>query len=128
MDETMEKPILVATIPMDLTNSNDGQGHAWQRTAKDRKKIAAHLEGLSLKREPFEFPVRLVVTRILGPRQKQWDADSILRGSYKRLQDELVCQGWFHDDSTKYITACDGRQDATQRENGPAVKIEVYKA
>jgi len=128
MDGIMEKPILVETIPMDLTNSNDGQGHAWYRTAGLRKAIAVQLGKQGLQRKPFEFPVRLVVTRILGPRQKQWDADSILRGSYKALQDELVCQGWFHDDSTKYITACDGRQDATQRKNGPAVKIEVYKA
>lgn len=124
----MAQPILSVVIQMNMTNSNDGQGHAWQRTARDRKKIAADLAQQSLQRKPFEFPVRLVVTRILGPRQKQWDADSILRGSYKQLQDELVCQGWFHDDSTKYITAVDGRQDGSQRENGPAVKIEVFKA
>lgn len=128
VEVTMTQPILTAVVPLDLTNSNDGQGHAWYRTAALRKAIAVQLDKQGLRREPYDFPVRLVVTRILGPRQKQWDADSILRGSYKQLQDELVCQGWFHDDSTKYITAVDGRQDGSQRENGPAVKIEVYKA
>ncbi len=80
-----------------------------------------------LKRDPFKFPVKLTLTRILGPNQRLWDADSVLRGNAKQLVDSLVAVGWFHDDSMKYITQVIGAQDATQRENGPAVLIEVFK-
>jgi hypothetical protein len=77
---------------------------------------------------PFEFPVEVHVTRILGPRQSFWDSSSVLRGNYKEIEDSLVAVGWFHDDSTKYITNTAGFQDATQRENGPAVKIEIFRS
>lgn len=123
----MEEPILSVQIAYDMTNSNDGQGHAWYRTAALRKAIADQLARQGMHREPFEFPVRLRVTRILGPRQKLWDFDSILRGSYKQLQDSLVDAGWFYDDSPKYITEVLGRQDKNNRSEGPAVLIEVFK-
>lgn len=79
-----------------------------------------------LKRDPFEFPVKVTLTRILGPNQRLWDADSVLRGNAKQLIDSLVAIGWFYDDSMKYIVQVVGDQDATQRENGPAVLIEVF--
>ncbi len=79
-----------------------------------------------LKRDPFDFPVKITLTRILGPNQRLWDADSVLRGNAKQLIDSLVAVGWFHDDSMKYIVQVIGAQDATQRENGPAVSIEVF--
>lgn len=123
----MEEPILSVQIAYDMSNSNDGQGHAWYRTAAVRKAIADQLRRQGMQREPFEFPVRLRVTRILGPRQKLWDADSILRGSYKQLQDSLVDAGWFYDDSTKYITEVLGKQNKDNRSEGPAVLIEVFK-
>ncbi len=127
-ERVVDEPILTAIIPYDMTNNNDGQGHAWYRTAAARKAIEKQLRFMNYEREPFGFPVRLVVTRMLGARQKFWDADSVLRGSWKSLQDSLVAVGWFHDDSYKYIKAVDGRQDASQREKGAAVKVEVYKA
>tara|TARA_R110002110_G_scaffold116667_3_gene288278 strand:- start:393 stop:671 length:279 start_codon:yes stop_codon:yes gene_type:complete len=81
-----------------------------------------------LPREPFEFPVQIRLTRIIGPRQRLWDADSVLRGSAKQILDALVAIGWFHDDGPRWITSATGVQDASQRENGPAVMIEVFKA
>ena len=80
-----------------------------------------------MQREPFKFPVRVVLTRILGPKQRLWDADSVLRGSAKQLIDGLVDAGWFVDDGPKYITEMDGRQDKSNRTEGPAVLIEVFK-
>lgn len=115
-----------ATIPTKLSNSNDGQGKSWFRTSNFRKKYESLIRFKKLVRKPFRFPVRLVVTRILGPKERLWDADSIGRGSYKQLQDSLVACGWFKDDSTKWITQVDFRQDDTQRKNGPAVLIQVY--
>jgi hypothetical protein len=39
----------------------------------------------------------------------------------------LVSLGWFIDDGPKYITSIEWHQDDTQRDNGPAVLIEVFK-
>lgn len=123
----MDDPIYVATIPFDLSNNNDGQGRAWYRTAAVKKAITDQLARQEMHREPFEFPVRVVLTRILGPKQKLFDADSVLRGSSKQLFDALVDAGWFVDDGPKYITKVDGRQDKTKRSEGPAVLIEIFK-
>ena len=120
------KLILRETIKLNLTNGNDGQGRAWYRTASTRKAIEQQLKVQDLKRDPFDFPVKITLTRILGPNQRLWDADSVLRGNAKQLIDSLVAVGWFHDDSMKYIVQVVGDQDATQRENGPAVLIEVF--
>jgi len=120
------KLILRETIKLNLTNGNDGQGRAWYKTASTRKAIEQQLKVQDLKRDPFEFPVKVTLTRILGPNQRFWDADSVLRGNAKQLIDSLVAVGWFHDDSMKFITQVIGAQDATQRENGPAVLIEVF--
>jgi len=126
-EEKMDDPIYVATIPFDLSNNNDGQGRAWYRTAAVKKAITDQLARQGMHREPFEFPVRVVLTRILGPKQKLWDADSVLRGSSKQLFDGLVDAGWFVDDGPNYITEVDGRQDKTKRSEGPAVLIEIFK-
>ena len=126
-EEKMDDPIYVATIPFDLSNNNDGQGRAWYRTAAVKKAITDQLARQGMHREPFEFPVRVVLTRILGPKQKLWDADSVLRGSSKQLFDGLVDAGWFVDDGPNYITKVDGRQDKTKRSEGPAVLIEIFK-
>jgi len=72
--------------------------------------------------------VEIQLTRIIGPRHRLWDADSVLRGSAKQLIDSLVAIGWFHDDGPKWITSATGVQDASQRVNGPAVMVEVFKS
>ena len=116
-----------AVINLNLTNSNDGQGHAGYRTAAVKKAISAELVRKAMHRQPFDFPVRLKITRILGPKQRLFDYDSVLRGSAKQLIDCLTDAGWWHDDGPKFITSVIGDQDATQRKNGPAVLIEVFR-
>lgn len=120
-------PLFDTTIPLPLTNGNDGRGGAFWSSAKRRKEYETDLRLLRQEREPFDRPVRVVVTRVLGSRQRLWDADSVLRGSAKELVDALVAIGWFHDDGPKWIVECDGRQDATQRGNGPATRVQVFE-
>ena len=119
-------PIYTEILPIELTNGNDGQGGRWFKSANVRKKLEATLRWRRCARVPFAFPVEVRVTRILGKNQRMWDSSSVLRGNYKQLEDALVVLGWFHDDSTKYITHTAGFQDATQRDLGPAVKIEIF--
>jgi len=118
--------LLSATFAIELTNGNDGRGNKWFSSAKVRKQIETQLLAAGHEREPFDHPVRLVITRILGTGQRKWDADSILRGNSKELIDALVAIGWFVDDGPRWITRVDGEQDDTRRQDGPAVKLEVW--
>ena len=112
-------------IPFEMTNKNDGQGHHWGKTAQIRKMAEQQLRLLGFERTPFECPVRYVCTRVLGPRQKLWDNSSIGRGNWKQIEDALVNLGWFHDDSPKWITKVEFEQDATDRKNGPYIRLKI---
>lgn len=113
-------------IPIDLKNDNEGRSQHW-RKANDRK--AAYREILRPYRRRNTFPkgVTLEITRILGPRQRKWDSDSVLRGSAKELIDTLVELGWFEDDGPEFIASVVGKQIADFRHDGPAVWITVYR-
>jgi hypothetical protein len=112
-------------IPVVPSNNNSGRGNAFWRSAKERESIEWQLTAKGFRRKPYDKCVDVILTRILGPRQSLWDADSVLRGNAKELMDSLVALGWFHDDGPKYIRHCDGRQDATRRDLGPCWEIEV---
>ena len=115
-----------ATLPIELTNSNDGRGYSYHRTDKRRHTIEGTLRILGYQRAPFAFPVRLVITRILGKRQKLWDEDSILRGSAKELLDSLVAVGWLHDDGHPWVTMSLGRQEIPAKRGAPMTRVDVF--
>lgn len=121
-------------LPIKLTNANEGQSKSWYKAANTRKKYERLLRFLhyrrkanAIKPKPYPFPVVVRVTRILGAGERLWDSSSILRGSYKQLEDTLVCLNWFQDDSPRWIRQTIALQDATQRNKGPAVLIEILR-
>ena len=120
-------PLLVRSFPIELTNGNDGRGSKWFRSSEIRKRIESQLRALGEDREPFEFPVRLKLTRVLGHNQRLWDNDSILRGSAKELIDALVAVGWFHDDGPKFITEVRGAQEVPAERREPWTRATVWK-
>ena len=117
--------LLKILLPIELTNGNDGRGYAWQRSASRRKKLERILA--PLRRKPFEEPVVVRVTRILGKGQRLWDSSSVGRGNYKEIEDTLVALGWFHDDGPKWIKQTIFAQDDTRRGEGPGVEIIVER-
>jgi len=112
-------------LPIKLSNGNSGRGFKWYQSAR-RKKEYAKLIRLTCSIQTNEVPVRLVITRILGPRERLWDADSIGRGSAKELIDAMVECWWFYDDSPKWIHRVDYEQDANRRSEGPAVEVAIF--
>jgi hypothetical protein len=120
--------MIETTLPIELTNGNDGRGSRWYKTATTRKKIEQLLRAAGLQRTPFEFAVDVHLTRVLGKGQRLFDADSLLRGNSKELIDALVAVGWFYDDGPKYIKKVTADQDANQRDNGPCVIVRVTAA
>ena len=100
-----------AELPIELNNGNDGRGGRWFSSSRMRKQIEATLRATGHARtKPFDGTVTLMVTRILGPRQQKWDADSYQRGNLKELIDALVVLGWFVDDGPKFIEEVRFRQ------------------
>lgn len=111
-------------LAIELTNANDGRGHAFWRSAKRRKEIEEYLR-LAFPKMRLPTPCGLTVVRVLGKGQRLWDYDSGLRGNWKEIQDSMVACGWMPDDGPQHLTRCDFRQDATRRGDGPCVEIEV---
>jgi hypothetical protein len=117
-----------AIIQLKLTNANAGRGFSWHSKAQDRNEIETILRCDGHVRSPFDCPVVVHLTRILGNRQNYWDSESGLRGNSKELFDALVAIGWFHNDCYQWIKETRFFQDNTQRKNGPSILIEVFKA
>lgn len=94
-----------ARLPVVLTNGNDGRNKRWFSSAKLRTQIEfmLRLNG-HVRKEPFNEPIVLRITRVLARAQKLWDSDSLGRGNAKELVDSLVACKWFRDDSAAYIT------------------------
>lgn len=122
---TTTDALLDVTLPIELTNGNDGRGSKWFKSSNVRKKLEATLRTLGLVRTPFDRPVRLSVIRIIGKGQRLWDASSAGRGNWKELEDAMVVCGWFVDDGPKWIKSVSFYQDDTQRHVGPAVRVVV---
>ena len=117
-----------AQLPIELTNGNDGRGNRWFSSAKVRDQVERQLRLLGHVRTPFEMPVIVRVTRVLGKRQQLWDASSIGRGNWEEIEDALVVLGWFVDDGPKYITEVQWRQVAPKERKSPSVIVEVFEA
>jgi len=115
---------LTLTVP--LSNNNEGQTRHFTASLKWKRLYAKALAGH--KAAPPVYPQRITITRILGKGERLWDADSVLRGSAKQLIDALKDAGFMTDDSPRYITEVFGKQDASQRPAGPAIKIEFERA
>ena len=126
IDET-SITLFAEVLPIELTNGNDGRGSKWFSSARVRKKIEAQLRQLKLTREPFNSPVEVRVTRIVGANQRLWDSSSIGRGNWKEIEDAMVACGWFHDDSPKYIVETRFFQDDENRDQGPAIFVQIVE-
>lgn len=117
-----------ALLPIAITNDNDGRTKHYGVNKDRRIRYERKLRSLGHARQPFGQQTDVVVTRILGPNEKKLDQSSVLRGNYKEIEDALVWLGWWHDDSPPYIRFVLPDQDATQRDIGPAIRIDVYAA
>ena len=117
----------IAELPIELTNGNDGRGSKWFRSSVVRKKIEKILRAEKLVREPFDGPVTVHVTRLLGSGQRLWDSSSIGRGNWKEIEDALVACGWFHDDGPKWIVETRYFQRKIPGQDRPTVLVAVFQ-
>lgn len=119
-----QKPLLSVTLPVKLTNGNGGRSQKWFLTAKDRDAFEALLRSLGHVYSPIPFPVQLVVTRLLGKRERFWDYSSGFRGNWKELEDAMVACGWFKDDGPDDVKGV--FFDQQKHAGDSAVKVEIF--
>ena len=137
--------LFTITLDKELKNGNTGRTTHWSSAHKEKKKWAAALQasdvetdsGMVIDLQTFleevlgdrsvQQRVGLVVRRVLGKRQRFWDADSALRGA-KELIDATVDTGLLVDDSMKYVAWCVGSQDDSRKDEGPFVELVFYAA
>ena len=127
-----------------MKNSNNGQTKHWSTTAADRKQWMKALDNATVEvneihlslgefitevllDRPVASLVGLVIERVLGPKERLWDADSVLRGSAKQLIDSIVEYEVLGDDDAKHVLWSLGTQDKSDRTQGPAVRVHFYQ-
>ena len=121
---------MTLTLPIELTNGNEGRTKHWGDAKNRRRKYEATIRLLWSRDHrgpptPITTPVKVTITRVLGKRQRLYDADSLGRGNAKEIIDAIVAAGFLPDDGPKHVTACEYRQDATRRGEGPAVEVTI---
>ena len=116
---------MTITLPFELTNGNDGRGSKWFSSARLRKQYEADLRLLGMRREPFDHPCKVEVTRVLGKGQRLWDSSSIGRGNWKEIEDALVACGWFHDDGPRWITETTFKQLVPAQRDKPEILLTI---
>lgn len=114
------------TLPIKLTNYNDGQTRHFGMAASQRKKYEKIIRAKFGQQKPFDVPVRILVVRVLGKGQRLWDYSSILRGNWKQIEDALVACGFLHDDGPKYVTLVVGIQDESDRTRESCTEVLFY--
>ena len=141
-----EKDLLFTmTVNKKMSNSNNGQSRHWSSSHKDKKEFLRAVEGswseadghmaLTLDdlfsqvigQSGLTELVDIKIERVLGKGERLWDADSVMRGSAKQLLDSIVDCGILVDDNSKAVRMALGAQDASDRTQGPAVRIYFYK-
>ena len=111
-----------------LKNNNNGQTKHWSSSHSERKKWMKALDTAEVETEagmvfgfhefathvlagqPLAQKVGIEVHRVLGPRERHYDPDSVLRGNAKQLIDSLVESNYLTDDNIKCILWALGTQ------------------
>ena len=121
------KCVTYISLDWDMKNGNKGRGGAWFESGRERCDLGQLLQAQHGRRTPYPYPVVVVISRVLGPRQKRWDVDSVHRGTVKQLIDSITKLGYFVDDSPKWITHVAVTQDDHDRDMGPAIRVMVFE-
>ena len=137
-----DKRFLCIDIPISFNNGNRGQSKHWGSHQDARKKAASALRSATFMAKTedgawhevmpsechIDQRVDVWATRVLGPGDRSWDPDSILRGvGAKALIDAIVDAQVLSGDSSKHVRYCLGDQCSNMRNIGPKWILEFFK-
>ncbi len=136
--------LFTLSIYKELKNNNAGRSAHWSSAHKSKREWVNALKEADVMTEtgvhftlsdfhadilsgqPLAQKVGIAARRVLGKRQRFFDADSILRGNFKECLDSVVDFGILTDDSTKHVTWCVGLQDDSRKDEGPFTELIFY--
>lgn len=116
---------MTLVLPIELTNGNEGRTKHWAPAHKRRQQYELTIRSEYPHPKPVKTPVKLTVTRVLGKRQRRYDADSLGRGNAKEIIDALVAVGFLPDDGPKHVREVTYRQDDKTRPEKSVTVIEM---
>ncbi len=116
-------------FPIKLTNDNEGRTHHFSSARKRRLALENDLRlyGFFRHQAPL-FKQKVTLTRLLGPGERFWDWDSVLRGNAKELIDALAALKFFLNDSPRWVVGVSALQDDRLRKLGGGVRIVIERA
>jgi len=118
---------LTLVLPIQLRSKNDrDKMHYRQRSAL--KKSYQDIVTLKHQRRTPTPTVkqRAVVTRIKGPRERDWDEQNIGAGTAIELIDALTAAGYWRDDNPAWLETRFA-QASSKTIKGPAVLVEIFE-
>lgn len=123
----MSSERIILVLPIELKNGNAGRTKHFGQSHAMRKLYA---KIIPIAKEPISWPAMVTVVRVLGAKQRFWDASSGFRGNFKELEDTLIANGWFTDDSVAYIPEVRFVQYEKRKEKGPCTILIItpYKS
>jgi hypothetical protein len=116
---------LTLVLPIQLLSKNTRDKLHYQARGKLRKDYQEIIELKYPRREPApEVRQRATVTRVKGPRERDFDEQNIGAGSAIELVDALTAAGYWIDDSPKWLETM-FVQSSSEKVKGPAVLVEI---
>lgn len=112
-------------LPVQLLSKNQRDKLNW-RARHNLRKNYSQIIGLKYPRraDPPKYKQRVTVTRVMGPREREWDTQNIGAGTAVELIDALKLAGYFVDDSPKWLET-KFTQERSSKVNGPAVLVQI---
>ena len=107
-----------------ITSLNQLKGRHWSKRHAAKRQWAEDLLQAGARcippRERPRVKQRVVITRLMAPRQREYDFENLTAGNAKALVDTLTAMNYWMDDNPRYLDReyLQRKQTPYERENG----------
>lgn len=121
--EKKAEPIILV-LPVKLLSKNSRDKLHWRRRNELKNEYKAIIDIKYRKPETPQVRQRVTVTRLKGPRERDFDEQNIGAGSAVELIDALTAAGYWRDDSPTWLET-EFKQRTSMKIRGPAVEVRI---
>lgn len=119
------RQIIEGFLQVKLRSTNSFSERSWRDRHKERNQLEWLLLEALGKAKRLDGPVKITVTRVLGPKDRLFDRGNLEGGSVKQLVDALVRLGWMANDCPNHLVELVCLQDPDNRDQpGARVRLE----
>lgn len=121
----LETQVKTLILPIALLSKNSRDKLHFRRRSELRNEYKAIIDIKYRHRDPApQFKQKVIVTRIKGPRERDFDHQNIGAGSAIELIDALTALRYWVDDTPRWLET-EFKQTSRALIRGPAVLIEI---